>query len=318
MSAPTETESVDPWQPAIEGSPHINEPADMSWLTEPEDTDVIFNNGGVMSARMSILAGASSYFKGNQSFQLTSKIEHITPHDDVFGRVLLFLHTRREEDLAMTYSYSNVMQYLSVAFILDLRSRPNLELAVVRKLRGHGGFIVPMLVDVKRSLVSEDQMLSTFSLMVAMCLRPDQQRCQQTQCVSKAVPWSRCSECNELVDAMKTTLTFPAVWLLAAPQHKLAIDILNLRGRLQLVLKKFEKDMPMILERARDHCRKEFRFLPETIGNELWKRYPGAMQVLFRPLCDEKEETFKTLKFPASYALLQSPPVEFTHRPKDR
>ncbi|KAJ3011177.1 hypothetical protein HKX48_006981 [Thoreauomyces humboldtii] len=108
-------------------------PFDLAWLADADDTDVVFNNGKVVPAKMSVLRAASGYLRGNHSFHRASQsrppdqrfkvaVSNITTHDDIFAKILLFMYTKRSEDLAI--DISTVVYYIAASFFLDMQEEP--------------------------------------------------------------------------------------------------------------------------------------------------------------------------------------------------
>ncbi|KAJ3014385.1 hypothetical protein HKX48_005188 [Thoreauomyces humboldtii] len=170
---PTSAEEI-PTEPGPEPEPQA---VDLSLFGSPRSADVvvILKSGKEILAHMSILQSCSDYFASQSSFEslvsdgLAGKINNssrrhtvntsfITTDDDVMARILLFMYTRRREDLALTET--NAVRYLGPAHRLVMKPHVDLMSFVLSQLQVFPDYIEHMVKEL--ATVPEELMLEMF------------------------------------------------------------------------------------------------------------------------------------------------------------
>ncbi|KAJ3007279.1 hypothetical protein HKX48_009225 [Thoreauomyces humboldtii] len=229
------------------------------------DVVVMLNNGEEIQAHSSVLVACSDYFASQFSFEtlasgslaetssttpLTVHANFISSDDMIMSRILLYMYTRRAEDLAVTEK--NALRYIGPAFRLLMKPDLNLPAIVLPHLRTFPGYIEHMVQELEACDLPEDQMLQIFeSLLEGMeghsfitvqtylacpvCI-PFCYRGKQKQLYHNC---STCQKCTTHCESFKifVPISLPILWLMSAHRHNRNVDVFTLRDSVQRILR---------------------------------------------------------------------------------
>ncbi|KAI8919489.1 hypothetical protein DFJ77DRAFT_529635 [Powellomyces hirtus] len=233
------------------------------------DAKVIFEDGSIVYVRTDSLKEASNYFERSESFKQLSqskksatedtimeiKAQDITPHDEIFKRVLLYMHTHRQDDLNI--KCVTACKYLKLADFLEMKAEYDYTLKALAVLEESSDLIEDLYNSLSETFLSETHIhtiLDTAFKNSKLCdaAFKNSELCDDADsdgeskicntCVASDPKASCCTRRHPCdfkcyLHSPITMLSLPLTWLATAHIHKCVPDVMELQPKVRARIK---------------------------------------------------------------------------------